>query len=362
MLKKIDWYIIRKYLSTFLFSALIFTMIATVIDFSDKVEDFIEEDVTAGQILFDYQLNFMVMITGLLIPLYAFIAVIFFTSRMANNSEIISILNAGVSFRRLLRPYLIAACAITVLHLMANHSVVPKGNKTRLDFEHTYIWHHNDKGQTSNVHLFLEPQTKVFIKYYRKRDTTARNFQLERIENNQLTRLLKAEEAAWQGATKKWRLRNYEIHTFDGMKESLVVGKGEYLDTLINLVPEDFVRYLNQKEMMVTSELNAFVRRERERGVGNTKIYEVEIQRRTAEPFSIIILTIIGVAVAARKVRGGMGMHLAVGIALGGIFVFLSKFSITFSTNERLPAALGVWIPNIIFALVALILANRAQK
>ncbi len=362
MISKIDRYIIGKYVSTFLFTVLIFTLIAMIIDFSEKVEDFIEEDITIRQILFDYELNFMLMIDGLLLPLYALISVIFFTSRMANNSEIISILNAGVSFSRLLRPYLITALAITGIHLIGNHFVIPKGNKTRLDFEHTYIWRHNDKGQTHNVHLFLDPETKIFIKYYRRRDTTANNFQMEKIVDNKITDLLKADEAIWQSETGKWRLEDYEIHTFNGLNETLVVGKGEHLDTLINLVPEDFTRYLNQKEMMATPELMSFVRRERERGVGNTKVYEVEMQRRTAEPFTILILTIIGVAVAARKVRGGMGLHLAMGVALGGIFIFLSKFSITFATNDSLPPALGVWIPNMIFGAVAFFLVQRAQK
>lgn len=362
MLKKLDRYIIGKYLSTFFFTVLIFTLIAAIIDFSTKVEDFIEEDVTVWQILFDYEINFMLMIDGLLLPLYALISVIFFTSRMANNSEIISILNSGVSFQRLLMPYMIAAAGITAIHLIGNHYVIPKGNKTRLDFEHTYVWHHNNKGQTSNIHLFLDQETKVFIKYYRRRDTTARDFQLEKIKDNELKTLLKAEEASWQGELGKWRLKNYEIHSFDGLNEDLIIGKGEHIDTLLNLTPEDFVRYINQKEMMVTSELNSFVQRERERGVGNTKVYEVEIQRRTAEPFSILILTIIGVAVAARKVRGGMGLHLALGVGLAGIFIFLSKFSITFATNESLSAALGVWIPNFIFSGVALFLAIKAQK
>lgn len=362
MLQKIDKYIIGKYFSTFLFTLLLFTLIATIIDFSDKVEDFIEEDITIYEIFFDYELNFMLMIDGLLMPLYALIAVIFFTSRMATNSEIISILNAGVSFWRLLRPYLIAAITITIVHLIGNHIVIPKANKKRLDFEHTYIWKHNNRGQTNNVHLFLGPETKVFIKYYRRRDTTASNFQLETIKDNKLTQLLKADEAIWQSDTKKWRLKNYEIHTFDGMKESLLIGAGEHLDTTINLLPDDFIRYLNQKEMLATPEMTKFVRRERSRGVGNTKIYEIEIQRRTAEPFTILILTIIGVAVAARKVRGGMGIHLAFGVAIGGLFIFLSKFSITFATNDNLPPALGVWIPNIIFSFVALILALRAQK
>ncbi len=362
MFKKIDRYLIFKYWSTFLFTTLIFSLIAVVIDFSSKVEDFIEEEVTFREILFDYEINFVLMINGLLLPLYALISVIFFTSRLANNSEIISMFNAGMSFRRLLQPYLLAASLIAGFHLWVNHYIIPESNKTRLDFEHRYVWKHNNKGQTQDIHLFLDPEHKIYIRNYHRRDSSARGFQLETIVDNQLQEILKAKEAHWLEEHKRWRLQDYQIHRFDGLDESLVIGKGEHLDTMLNLTPEDFTRYLNQKEMMITTELSAFIQSERKRGVGNTKGYEVEIQRRSAEPFTIIILTIIGVAVASRKVRGGMGIHLAIGVFLGGIFIFLSKFSTTFSTNDNLPPALGVWIPNFIFALVAVFLVSRAQR
>ncbi|HHS95583.1 MAG TPA: YjgP/YjgQ family permease [Phaeodactylibacter sp.] len=362
-MKKIDLYIIKKYLATFFFTVLIFSIIAAIIDFSDKIEDYVEEDVTLYEIIFDYTLNFMLFINGLLLPLYALIAVVFFTSRLAYNSEIISILNAGVSFTRLLRPYMIAALLITGLHLLGNHILIPQGNKKRIQFEHKYIYKHNDKGKKRDVHIFIAPDTKVYISRYRKADSTANNLRIEKFKDNELVAILKAKEAKWQGPPNHWKLLNYERRSFNGYKETLEISpKGGSIDTLIDITPGDFVRYLEEKDMMVTSELRKFIAIEKQRGVGNAKPFEIEIHRRTAEPITILILTIIGVAVAARKVRGGMGLHLAIGIAIGAVFIFLSKFSVSFATNESLPAVLGVWLPNIFFFLVALILLYNAQK
>ncbi len=362
MFKKLDKYIIKKYLGTFFFTILIFTLIAAIIDLSEKIEDYVDNSVPLGEIVFDYTINFMLYINGLLLPLYALIAVVFFTSRMANNSEIISIFNAGVSFRRILYPYMVAGAVITCLHLLGNHFLIPKGNVTRVDFEHKYIWMRNDKGKKKDVHLFISPDTKVYISKYRKRDSTALNFRIEKFKNNELVALLKAKEARWQGPLNKWRLRDYERRSFDGMHETFENGAGAHIDTAVNITPADFIRYLEHKDMMVTSKLMEFVALEKERGVGNTKIYEVEMHRRTAEPVTILILTVIGVSIAARKVRGGMGLHLALGVAIGAIYIFLSKFSTTFATNQSLPAVLGVWIPNIAFGFVAVYLAIRAQK
>ncbi len=361
-MKKIDAYIVKKYLATFFFVALIFTMISIVIDLSEKVEDFIEEPVTKMQIIQEYYINYIPYINSLLWPLFAMISVIFFTSRMAYNSELISILNAGVSFIRMMLPYMIAGCFIAGLHFIGNHYLVPIGNKHRLDFEHTYIWKHNDKGKTNEVHMFLNPESKVYIKYYRKKDTIARDIRLESLKDNELVSVIKAKRAEWQGYPDKWRFFDYEIRSFKGLNESIVLGSGKQIDTIMNLRPEDFVRYQNQKEMMTTPDLYDFIANEKSRGLSATKEFEVEIHRRTAEPFTIIILTIIGMAIASRKVRGGMGLHLALGVALGALFIFLSKFSITFATNESLPPVLGVWIPNIMFSFVAVFLVLRAQK
>lgn len=361
-MKKLDRYIILKYLGTFFYVALIFSLISIIVDFSEKVNNFIEEDVALTEILFDYYFNFILWINGLLWPLFAMIAVIFFTSRMAYNSEIISILGAGVSFRRMLVPYLLAGSIVTLLHLGANHFFIPNGNQTKLNFERTYVWKYNDKGKTQDVHLFIGPNEKVYVRYYKKLDTAAIDLRLERFEGNELKFMMKARTAEWIGPPDKWQLKNYEIRTFDGMSESIRIGKGQTLDTTFNLRPEDFVRYLNQKESMTTPDLLQFIYEENQKGIQNTLIYEIEVLRRTSDPITILILTLLAVSVASRKVRGGTGFHLAMGIILGAAFIFLSRFSVTFATNQSIPPWLGVWLPNIFFSSVALYLLQRAQK
>lgn len=362
MLKKLDSYIIRKFISSFFFVALLFTLIAVIVDFSDKVEEFIDEPVTIKQVLIDYYFNFTLWINGLLWPLYVLIAVIFFTSRMAYNSEIISILGAGVSFRRMMAPYLAAALFIMGIHFLGNHIIIPKGNKSKLEFERSYVWQDSDRGKVEHVNMFIGPQDKIYVRYYRKKDSTAVDFQLDHFEGQKIVSIMKAKTAIWQGPPNFWKLKNYEIRTFDGMKETLRVGGKEPLDTSFNLTPNDFVTYNNQKEMMTTPQLRAYIKEEAQRGVNNTLIYQIEISRRSADPITILILTFIGMAIASRKVRGGMGLHLAIGIALGAVYIFLSRFSITFATSEAIPPTLGVWLPNIIFGTIAIYLISRAQK
>lgn len=349
-------------MTTFFFTVLIFTMIAMVIDFSEKIEKFIEEPITQREIILEYYPNFVLFIASLLWPLFTLIAVIFFTSRLASNSEIISIFNAGVSYRRFMRPYLIGASIIALMSLAGNHYFVPMGNKQMLRVVYTYIDKNNDKGKTQNVHLFVSPDTKVFIEFFRKRDTTARNFRIEHFEGNRLTSLLKAESARWIGAKQQWQLNDYEIHTFNDLKEGLIIGKGQQVDTTLNLTPDDFVDYKEQHSMMTTKELKSYIAKQKERGVGNTNKYEVELYRRTADAFTIFILTIIGMSIASRKVRGGIGLHLAIGISLGAIFIFLSRFSIVFATGQVVPPLIGMWIPNIVFGAVAIYLVSKAQK
>jgi len=361
MLTKLDRYIIQKYLSTFLFTVLIFSMIAGVIDFSDKIDDFIEEPVTMKQILLDFYVNFFIWINGLLLPLYALIAVIFFTSRMASNSEIISILNAGVSYRRLMRPYLIAAFLIAGFHLLSNHYLIPIGNVIRLDFERQYVFKNNEKGKSTNVHLITNEEEKTFIKYYRKKDSTALGLRIERYDKDELKFVLKAKKAIWDSPPNNWNVYDFETRTFDEGQETYTPMEKD-TSMQINMNPNDFVRYLNQKETMNTPELVKFINFEQSRGVGNTKVYEVELHRRTADSFTIIILTLIGVSVASRKVRGGIGLHLAIGVALGGSYVFLSRFSTTLATNASLPALIGVWIPNLVFTCIAFYLLLKAQR
>ena len=362
MIKILDKYIIRKYLGTFFFVMLLFTMIASAIDFSEKVQDFIEESCTKKEIIFDYFINFMLYINGMLMPIYVLIGVIFFTSRMAYNAEMISILNAGVPFSRIMRPYLFSASVVMVLFLLAAHYLVPVGNVKRLDFERKYINKRSEKGKKDNVHLFIDKNLKAYVRYYSPSDSMMRDLRIEKIENGEVKGILEAATAQWHGNTGKWTLSTYEIRTFDATNESLQYNYNSTLDTVLNIHPNDFVFYENEKERMTTAMLMDNIKREKLRGVINSKNYEIELHRRTSEPFMVIILTILGLAIAGRKVRGGMGLHLAIGIGLGAVYIFISRFSATFANSNDLPAIVGVWVPNFIYALIAAYAVSKAQK
>lgn len=363
MLKKLDRYIIGKFLRTFAFTVLIFSMVCLIIDFSEKIERFIESDISKLEIAFQYFPSFLLFILGFLWPMLTLIAVIFFTGRMAANSEIISILNAGVSYRRFLRPYLISAGILSVIYIIGLNYVIPLANAQRGYLDRTYFSRSRDQGKTSNVHLFVAPNTKVFMTHFSKRDSSARNFRIEYIEDNRLKSLTKARTARFiPGNPSVWRLKNYEIRNFDGEEESLIVGAGTPLDTVLNLDPVDFVDYKEQQASMSTPVLIGHLRKQRERGAGNIRKYEVELARRSAEPFTLFILTLIGVAVAGRKTRGGMGVQLAIGIFIGALFIFLSRFASTISASASLPVYLGMWMPNIVFAVAAAYFVSKAQR
>ena len=362
MLKKLDRYILGKYASSFLFSALIFSLVAVAVDLSEKIEKFILNKLSIMEVLSEYYINFIPFINGLLWPIYALISVIFFTSRLAYNSEIIAMFNAGMSFRRLARPYLIGASLFALGHLAGNHYFIPIANKNRLTFEHKYIWTTNEKGRSNDIHMFLKPGEKIYINFYRKADSSMVDVRLEKYEGQNLTSVLKARSAQWQPETRNWRLRNYEVRQIDSLGESLISGIGKELDTVLNVAPDDFVEYVDQKDMMTTPELSNYIEKLRVRGSGNARKFEVEKHRRTADPFTILILSLIGVAVASRKVRGGLGLHLAIGVGIGAVYIFLSRFSTTFAMNQSLSPVLGVWIPNIVFGVISLWLSKRAQQ
>jgi lipopolysaccharide export system permease protein len=362
MIKTLDRYIIVKFLSALFFSLLICSIISLAIDFSEKVKYFIERDCTVSEILLDYYPGFVFNMSGMLMPLYTLIAVVFFTSRMAFNAEILSILNAGVSFWRLLRPYLLGGTVVMGMHLLLNHYLVPEGNKRRLTFERKYIHLKSDKGRTANIHMFLGPDTKVYIQGFNKENQVASGLRLEKLSGTRIVSVLDAQTAKWRGdSIGRWQLGAYTIREFNGMQETYQ-RYTKPIDTLINLSPQDFIWYENQIEEMNTPELNKALERDRSRGLLTSRQYTIEKHRRTADAFTNIILTIIGLAVAGRKVRGGMGLHLALAVSIGGIFVFLSKFAITFAAAGDLPVVLGLWLPNILFAGVAGWLVSRAQK
>ncbi len=362
MLKKIDRYIIGKYLSSFFFTIVLITMVSVVIDLSERIAKFLSQDCTWQEVVFDYYVNFIPYINGQLWPLFALIAVIFFTSRIASDNEIIAILSSGVSYNRVLVPYLIASSIIAALFWYGKNYVIPRSTKIKNEFESKYISRNQKKVLSNNVHFFLSPTEKVYIRYYKQKDSTAHSFRFERIENGKLVYVLKAGKLKLKELPNRWSTSKYEERFFDGNKERFIKHDKTELDTTFEFTPDDFVRHSKQMEMMTSDKLKEFIDVERTRGLGTAKKFETEMHRRNADPFTIIILTLIGFAVAARKARGGIGLNLAVGIILGAGFVVLAQFSETFSTNLSLHPALGAWMPNIIFFLVALYLLSKGQK
>ncbi len=338
------------------------TMIAITIDFFEKVDKFLNDDLSTKEIIFDYYLNFIPWINGLLWPLFALLAVIFFTSRLAKNSEVVAILASGVSYRRLMVPYLIAAGIIASLLWIGNNYVIPNSNKKKTEFESRYIKRSIKQTLSSNIHFFINPDEKVYIRNYRSRDSLAKGFRLERFEGGKLKYVLKADQLKFVDTPHVWRMMGIEERKMDGLKEELFIDKKKEIDTSLNFVPDDFVRYARQMEMMTTDDLKEFIDIEHAKGMETPKSFLIEIYRRSSDPFTIFILTIMGVSIGSRKVRGGMGFHLAAGVVIGAAFVIISKFSTTFSSNLSLHPGLGVWIPNIFAIVIAIYLYMKAQK
>ncbi len=361
-MRKIDLYIIKKFLKTFLFTIALISVVSIAIDLSEKITRLMKSKAPIKEVIVEYYVNFIPWIIGLLTPVFVLIAVIFFTARMAKNNEIISILNAGVSYRRFLLPYMIGAGIIASALFVGGNYIIPKSTFKKNTFENVYINRGNRKVDVDNVHFFLGENEKAYVRYFRLRDTSMQGFRTERFnENGELIELLQTERLDFLGPPNKWRLNGHTVRKFNGMQEE-INQYTEKLDTVFPFTPDDFVRYTNEMEMMTTPELRKFVAYEKSRGVADSIKHITEIQRRLADPFSIFILTLLGVTVASRKTRGGMGMNLAIGVATGAFFVFMQKFSATFAQGNIISPELGMWIPNIFFSIVAIFFISRAQK
>lgn len=362
MLKKyfkvLDLFILKKFLSTFFFAIMILAVIACVIDYSQKVDYFVERKTPAGDIAF-YFLNFVPHITALLFPLFIFISTIFFTSKMAYKTEIIATLAAGVSFQRFLRPYVIGSIILGILSLAANHWVVPEANKNITDFHIKYIWP-KKIATDNNVHLRLSPTMYVYIEGYNFTEGYGRHLSVETVNGTLLKEKIMADRAYYDSLKKEWRLTNAAVRQNDGLKESLVV----YPELIrkFPFTPADLDDDDRNKEALTTPELIRYTQRERQRGRESVNFYLIELHKRTAQPFAGFILTIIGACIASRKVRGGSGFHLAMGIVMSALYMLFMQFSQTFSTNAGLNPLIAVWIPNLIFGVVAIYLFRKQIK
>jgi lipopolysaccharide export system permease protein len=358
-LNKLDWYIIKKFLGTFFYAISLIILIVIIFDFSERIEKFIENKAPVYDILFVYYLNFIPYFVNLFSPLFTFIAVIFFTSRMAFNTEIVAILSAGISFRRLLLPYMISAVVLALISIYLSNVLIPDANSKRISFENTYI-KPVKQFQERNIHLQIRPGEFVFLESFNERINTGYKFSLEHIREGELTYKLLAERAEFIDSINTWSLRNYYIRVINELDEE--ISSGVRKDTIINLKPRDFIQNLFEIETMNFRELQDFIDNERLKGSENIRFYLVEKHKRIAFPFATLVLTIIGVSLSSRKVRGGIGLHLGMGMLLSFSFILFMQVSTTFATNGNLPAALAVWIPNIVYAALGFYLLKTAPK
>jgi len=356
----LDRYIIRKFLGTFFFAMLIIIVITVVFDISEKIGNFIEKKVTFRAIVFDYYFNFIPYFISLFSALFIFISVIFFTSKMASQSEIIAILSNGVSFRRFLYPYFIGACILAAFSFFVNDVIIPPANVRRFQFEEAYI-ERPVVYRERNVHKQVEPGLFAYLESYSTSAETAYKFTLERYEGKRLTSKLTSESALWNKEKEKWTIRTYHIRDIDSLGNE-THSEGASIDTTINLHPSEFKRRDNFCETMSVAELNEFINNLKMQGADNVSSFLIEMHKRIAFPFSTFILTLIGVSLSTRKVRGGIGIHVSIGIAISFIYILFMQFSAEFATKGNLHPALAAWIPNIIFGIVGVFLYRLAPK
>lgn len=357
MLHKIDFYIIKKFLGTFFYAIALIISISIVFDVSENIDDFISKDVPLRAIAFDYYLNFIPYFANLFSGLFTFIAVIYFTSKLAYDTEIIAILCSGVSFNRLMRPYMIGAAVIAIFSYLLGNYVIPPANKAKVEFRNTYIGTRKS-GYEKNIHRQIEPGVFVYMDSYTSNDV-GHKFTIEKFTDRKLVSKLKSEYIKWDREKKKWVIHDYSIRTIDGYKETIT--QGIEIDTTINMAPEDYLVVDNIVETMILPTLNASIANLKLRGV-NTIDYEMEKHRRRAGPFSAFILTIIGVSLASRKVKGGIGLHLVLGLLLSFSYILFMQVTTVFATSGTLVPWMAMWIPNIIYGGLAFYLYKRASR
>jgi lipopolysaccharide export system permease protein len=365
MINKLDWYILRKFFVTFLFCMLAFTVVAVAVDSSEKTDDFVKSGLSTSQILKQYYLGFVPYIWGLLFPLFVFIAVIFFTSKMALRSEVIAILATGTTYNRWLRPYLVGGVLMGLILLAANMFAIPKANEIRSDFETKYL---NSGISTSSTqsrcpncfYKRVDSITYVGIKYYDVTSKSANGFFLEKVRGNKVFFNLRADRIEWDSTKRNWKLINVVERKIDSMSEVVTIHPQRNMS--FNLRPEELRKDEFLKDKLTSPELKRFIQLEEQRATEGLAPLKVEMSRRMSTPFTVLLLTMIGAIIAGRKTRGGSGLHLAIGIMIAAVFILSDRFSTVFATKSNFPPLLAAWVPNILFLFVAYYLYRKAPK
>jgi lipopolysaccharide export system permease protein len=358
-MKTIDWYIIKKFLGTFFFTLILLIFIVIVFDISEKIDDFLRHDAPISAIVFDYYLNFVPYFINLFSYLLTFIAVIFFTSRMASDSEIVAILSSGISFWRFLFPYFVSATVLGLFSFSLANFVIPYTNRSMFAFEKQYI--KDPKTFTDqNIHKQISPGTFIFLENFNIQTNAGWKFTLEKFRDRELVYKLMSDRIEWDSIRQKWNISKYSIRKMEGMTESLV--KGAKMDTVLPFTPKDFTEDIEEVKTMNYFVLERHIKEKIMRGDPDVTKYKVKKYERIASPFATIILTVIGVSVSSRKVRGGIGFHLGSGLALTFLYILFMQIFTVFATFGDLPPLIAVWVPNIIFGFVAFFLLRIAPK
>jgi len=360
MIKKIDLYIIRKFLGTFIFSILIIIVIVIVFDLAEKLDEFFENKAPFKAIALEYYLNFIPHFANLFSSLFTFISVIFFTAKLAARTEIIAILSSGISYRRMLLPYFISAAIIALFSYLLGSWIIPPANMIRLDFENTYIrnpYQNHDR----NIHKQVAPGIYIYMDSYNTTNDVAMKFSMEEFSDQGILKSkIIADYVKWDTTQQKWRIQNYYIRNFTEKGERIETGR--QLDTTLNISPEDFRQRVNIVETMNDRDLNEFIEKQIIRGESHIEIYLIEKYRRIAYPVSTFILTLMGVAVSSRKIRGGVGAHIGFGILLSFTYILFFQISSQFAIRGNLNPFIAVWIPNILYSFIAVYLYKKAPK
>ena len=352
-IRRMDWYIIRKFLGTYVYSIALIISISIVFDVNENLAKFAQYHAPLRAIVVDYYLNFIPYFANLFSPLFVFIAVIFFTSKMAGNSEIIALLASGVSMKRLMRPYMLSCVLISALSYYLSAYVIPHGTVVRQDFETKYK---NKRRNTAadNVQLQVGKGIIAYMQHYDNNSKRGYGFSLDKFENKKLVSHLTAMEIQYDtisDSRNKWTISNWKERRLRGLREHITSGVSK--DTTILMEPADLVYSKGQQETFTSGELRDYISKQIGRGSGNVVQYQVEYHKRIASSFASFILTIIGLSLSSRKRKGGMGMYLGIGLALSFAYIMLQTVSATFAINADTPPMLAAWIPNIIFAVVA---------
>ncbi|MBB6500006.1 LptF/LptG family permease [Pedobacter cryoconitis] len=359
--KIIDRYIIGKYLGTFIYTLTVFVIIIVIFDLSEKLDDFLRSKLSAWQVLTLYYAGSIPFYVNMLSPLINFIAVIFFTAKMADQTEIVPILSGGVSFNRFLQPYFISAFIIFSANLGSNLYILPYTNKLKNSFENTYV-KRNDPTSKTNIHMKLDKNTYIYIDNFDNKTKSGYRFMLDNFDGDVLTKKLIAEQIKWDSVKRSWKLINYSVRTVHGLKESMFKSIDKPKDTILDMRPDDFSAYDNIYEILTNKELSDKIRKEKIRGTGIWNDLLFEQYKRWLQPLSAFVLTLIGVALSSRKVRGGVGLPLGIGIILSFLYIVMNQFAKMFSLKGGIPPLLAVLIPTLFFGLLGLYLLKKAPK